>query len=281
MRWLPGPVFAAALCALIAGQPTLAPAEGRRGCPPDMVKVRDFCVDRFEIATVDARSGESLSPYYPPSPRLVESVLQAWVLERSSVGGPAAREMPLPELPQVQRTRSDYAPRAVSRAGVVPQGYLSQPQAKLTCERAGKRLCTESEWVTACKGEASRKFPYGSEFEAGKCNVYRPVHPAVTLHGASWYGHRDPRLNLVTEPLEGPLLRLTGATASCTSRWGTDLIYDMVGNLDEWVDDEAGLFVGGFYARSTREGCESRISSHSPIYYDYSTGTRCCRAPLP
>ena len=53
------------------------------------------------------------------------------------------------------------------------------------------------------------------------------------------------------------------------------------GNLDEWVDDEAGLFVGGFYARSTREGCESRISAHAPIYYDYSTGARCCRAPLP
>jgi hypothetical protein len=280
MRWLSGTFFAVALVALVAAQPTLSPAESRRACPPDMVKVHDFCVDRFEIATVDARSGEALSPYYPPSPRLVESVVQAWALERSSVGDPAAREMPLPELPQVQRTRADYAARAVSRAGVVPQGYLSQPLAKLACERAGKRLCTESEWVTACKGETPRKFPYGSEFEAGKCNVYRHVHPASTLHGAAWYGHRDPRLNLVSEPVDGPLLRLTGATPSCASRWGVDRIYDMVGNLDEWVDDEAGLFVGGFYARSTREGCESRISAHAPIYYDYSTGARCCRAPL-
>jgi formylglycine-generating enzyme required for sulfatase activity len=76
-------------------------------------------------------------------------------------------------------------------------------------------------------------------------------------------------------------LRLTGKTPSCVSRWGADRIYDMVGNLDEWVDDEAGLFLGGFYARSTREGCESRVSSHAPIYYDYSTGARCCRALTP
>jgi formylglycine-generating enzyme required for sulfatase activity len=281
MRWLPGTFLAAALSLLAFGRPSLAPADGRHGCPPDMVKVRDFCIDRFEVATVDARSGDALSPYYPPSSRLVESVLQAWALERSSVGDPSAREMPLPELPLIQRSRSDYVPRAVSRAGVVPQGYLSYPLAKLACERGGKRLCSESEWITACKGQAPRKFPYGDEFEAGRCNVYRHVHPAMTLHGASWYGHRDPRLNLVVEPGEGPLLRLTGATPSCASRWGVDRVYDMVGNIDEWVEAETPLFVGGFYARSTREGCESRVSSHAPLYYDYSTGTRCCRAPLP
>jgi hypothetical protein len=69
---------------------------------------------------------------------------------------------------------------------------------------------------------------------------------------------------------------LTGATAGCRSDWGNDAIYDMVGNLDEWVDDPSGVFVGGFYARSTREGCEARVGVHPPVYYDYSTGARCC-----
>lgn len=280
MRWLSGVMSLLVVCGLSAAQPTLAPAADRRGCPPDMVRVRDFCVDRFEMATVDARSDEPLSPFYPPLPRLVESVYQAWSLERASVGDARAREQALPELPAVQRTRSDYAPRAVSRAGVVPQGYLSQVLARAACERAGKRLCSESEWVTACKGEAPRKFPYGEQFEAGRCNVYRAIHPATVLHASASYGHRDPRLNLVVEPGQGPLLRLTGATPSCASRWGTDRIYDMVGNIDEWVEDEAGLFLGGFYARSTREGCESRVSAHPPAYYDYSTGARCCRALL-
>ena len=40
----------------------------------------------------------------------------------------------------------------------------------------------------------------------------------------------------------------------------------------------AGSFVGGFYARATREGCDARISSHAREYFDYSLGTRCCRS---
>lgn len=254
-----------------------APSAPAPSCPPDMVRVGKFCIDRYEIATVDDRTGQLLSPYYPPNARLVESVVLAWTTERTLVGGPRAREMPLPELPEIQRTGKSYRPRAVSRRGLVPQGYLSQPLAKLACQNAGKRLCTELEWITACRGQARRKFPYGDRYEPGRCNVYRPIHPAMVLHAASWYGHRDPRLNLVEEVEGDPLLRLTGATPSCASEWDGDRIYDMVGNLDEWVDDEKGLFLGGFYARSTREGCEARVGSHAPAYYDYSTGTRCCK----
>jgi hypothetical protein len=50
-----------------------------------------------------------------------------------------------------------------------------------------------------------------------------------------------------------------------------------VGNLEERVEDETGVFLGGFYARGTQEGCEAKIASHSPFYLDYSLGTRCCR----
>jgi hypothetical protein len=74
-------------------------------------------------------------------------------------------------------------------------------------------------------------------------------------------------------------LRLTGATPKCSSPWNGDALYDMVGNVDEWVEGEkAPAFVGGFYARSTTKGCEAIVDSHAAIYYDYSTGTRCCKA---
>lgn len=248
-----------------------------RRCPAEMVEVRDFCVDRFEMSTVDHRTGAALSPYYPPLPKLVESVFQSWVVERRNVGEASARELPLPELPEVQRG-GRWSARAATQRGVVPQAYLSFPLARAACERAGKRLCSQSEWVSACKGEVARKFPYGEHFEPERCNVYRQLHPAQLLHGAAWYGHRDPRLNLVTEEDGTPLLRLTGSLESCGSRWGHDRVYDMVGNLDEWIDDESGTFVGGFYARSTREGCEASVSSHAPAYYDYSTGARCCKS---
>jgi formylglycine-generating enzyme required for sulfatase activity len=88
-------------------------------------------------------------------------------------------------------------------------------------------------------------------------------------------GLSDPRLNLIETPA-GPLLRRTGTTSTCKSVWGQDAIFDMVGNLDEWVDDPGGVFVGGFFSRSTRNGCEARVASHPPAYFDYSTGFRCC-----
>jgi formylglycine-generating enzyme len=268
------------LFGLFSASPKPVPAEPApaRVCPRDMVIVRSFCVDRFEMSTVDNRTGKALSPFYPPHPKLLESALGSWTVERVRVGIPGARDVSLPLLPEIQYSRTDYVPRAISRPGVVPQGYIPQWLAKVACANAGKRLCTEEEWVEACRGSAIRKFPYGARFEDGSCNVYRHLHPAALLHAASFYGHLDPRLNLVSEANRDPLLRLTGATASCRSAWGDDAAFDMVGNLDEWVDDPKGVFVGGFYARSTREGCESRVGVHPTTYYDYSTGARCCKS---
>jgi hypothetical protein len=255
--------------------PRAAVAESARphGCPTEMARVGQTCIDRWEAAMVDKRTGEALSPYYPPTPALVSEVWRGWLVERGEMGDAAARAMPLPPLSELERT-GRFEPKAVSRPGVVPQGYLSQVLARRACENAGKRLCTQDEWVTACKGKAGLKYPYGGAYRQGVCNVYRLIHPAAVLHGSASLGHRDPRLNLVYEG-EQPLLRTTGETAACASRWEDERLFDMVGNVDEWVEE--GMFLGGFYARSTTQGCESKVSVHAAAYYDYSTGTRCCR----
>jgi formylglycine-generating enzyme len=298
-------------------------------CPSEMVKVRGFCIDRWEISTVDRETKQSLSPFYPPDPKTLGLAHDVWERDRGSTGPESARGMPLPKLPEIQRG-GNFAPLAVSRPSVVPQGYLSYYAAERACSNAGKRLCKQSEWVTACKGEKARKFPYAETYQLGQCNVFRPYHPAAILHDNSSVGHRDPRLNLVSEGANNPLLRLTGSTPTCASNWEGDRIYDMVGNLDEWVvaekgSDDAktsspapsskasaaqskrskragvksghgkssqvgraeaeaereptGVFVGGFYARSTTNGCESEVTSHALSYYDYSLGARCCLDP--
>lgn len=229
---------------------------------------------------VDKATGEPLSPFYPPEPRLLRETYQAWELDHGAFGSDGARQMPIPELSDFQRSHG-FTAKALSRSGVVPQAYVPYPVAKLACENAGKRLCTRDEWVTACEGERGTKFPYGDSFDRSRCNVWGYVHPGIALHQGATFGHRDPRLNLVAEGGDKPYLRLTGATPTCASRWGTDAIYDMVGNVDEWVDGEHPEFVGGFYARSTKNGCESRVTNHAPLYYDYSLGVRCCRDAAP
>jgi formylglycine-generating enzyme len=245
-------------------------------CPPDMVAAAGrFCIDRFESALADADTGAALSPYYPPASGQALALFASWSAAREAApsGSLGHRlELPAPGL---------VGGRAVARAsaGAVPSGYVSGRDAALACAAAGKRLCREAEWVTACRGERQTNFPYGHAYRQGACNVFREDHPARLLHGAASRGHLDPRLNLV-EVASGPLLRKTGETATCASKWGDDAVFDMVGNLDEWIDDPRGTFVGGFYARATRAGCDARVSSHGASYFDYSTGIRCCGDPI-
>ncbi|MEO7037801.1 MAG: SUMF1/EgtB/PvdO family nonheme iron enzyme [Polyangiaceae bacterium] len=251
--------------ALLPGMP---PALAR--CPAEMVDIRGrYCIDRYEVTLVDEKQGRRLSPYYHPTRAQTAASLKEWTAYARG------QTLAVPSPPDFQLAE-DFEPRAESRAGVTPNGYLSGNLAAVACRNAGKRLCTIDEWVFACRGEAARKFPYGDHYEEGVCNVFREAHPGQILHGDMSIGHLDPRLNLVVGPA-GPLLRKTGATTTCRSTWGNDAVYDMVGNLDEWVDADRGAFLGGFYSRSTREGCDSKVSSHPRAYFDYSLGTRCCR----
>lgn len=257
--------------------PSAAMNLGRR-CPPEMVDIKgQFCIDRWEDVLVDAPTGRELSPYYSPIPDRARKMKAVWETERTIWGSAKARSLELPPLGDWQLAHT-IEPMALSKPGKLPSAYVDGNTAARACERAGKRLCTTDEWTTACRGQQGRAFPYGDRYEHGACNVFREAHPAVILHGDASQGHLDPRLNLV-EGSEGPLLRTTGSTPRCASAWGQDAVYDMVGNLDEWVEDGDGAFMGGFYSRATRSGCEARITAHPKPYTDYSLGVRCCLNP--
>ncbi len=249
---------------------------GTSDCPAEMVAVRGrFCIDRWEVSLVDMVGHRRLSPHYPPAPQRARQILAEFGAKQQEPPGSQRARMALPPL-QAWQLSSTFEVQAESSPGVLPSGYLDADTAENACRRAGKRLCTAEEWLTACRGQEDSQFPYGTAYEPGACNVFREAHPAQILYGDASRGHLDPRLNLVTGE-KGPLLRATGKTPRCRSRWGDDAIYDMVGNLDEWVDDPQGEFRGGFYSRSTRQGCEASIKSHPRVYLDYSLGVRCCR----
>jgi hypothetical protein len=248
-------------------------------CPPEMVFVRGmFCIDRYEASLVDANTGRPLSPYYSPRPSAVRREYERAQERRKTATTEQGKSCPVEPPPDWELEAASLSPLAVSSPDVVPSGYLSGEIAAAACLRAGKRLCTSGEWVTACRGEKNRKFPYGDAYDESKCNVCRASHPARLLHGNASIGHLDPRLNQMDEAGQ-PLLRHTGGTLECASQWGNDAVFDMVGNLDEWIEDPEGTFLGGFYARKTQEGCDSRVEVHGVDYYDYSLGVRCCKSP--
>lgn len=252
----------------------------RRGaCPPEMVAVQSaFCIDRYEATLVDALTGKPLSPYYHPTATATRTEYERWQRLRSDAPTQLGRDLPVPAPPEWQLGAKHLEPMATSVPSSTPSGFLSGEAADRACKRAGKRLCKVEEWVVACRGQANRQFPYGHQYEEGRCNVFRASHPADLLHGSASEGHHDPRLNVVQESDGQPLLRATGATTTCRSEWNGDAASDMVGNLDEWVDDPEGTFVGGFYARGTNRGCDARVEAHGFEYYDYSLGARCCKS---
>lgn len=168
--------------------------------------------------------------------------------------------------------------RAVSRAGVLPQGYICGEQAARACGLSGKRLCTSREWLAACRGPRERAFPYGDNFVRGRCNVGRWLHPVVQYFGRTRRVFTFINMNNAGINLQRDTVAPAGAFHRCVSPWG---VYDLVGNLHEWVADRGGTFRGGFYGNGTANsaGCYYATRFHGITYRDYSTGFRCCADP--
>jgi hypothetical protein len=276
-----GTASAATAIAATSAPAATASAAPVGSCPRDMVRVAQrFCIDRYEDILVDLKSGQRLSPYYNPGRATAMGAEKAAKDYQPDAGAdaaaPLAATMAVPALPGWQRT-TDAEPTTESVANEVPNAMVAGKQAEAACARAKKRLCTLEEWRTACSGEAGTKFPYGNTFQHGACNIFTEAHPTALLYGNASVGHTDPRVNLV-ESNGRTLLQKTGGTKSCKSNWGNDAVYDMIGNLMEWVSTGDGLAcAGGFYAQSSRNGCEMSTGTALGMgFANYTTGVRCC-----
>jgi hypothetical protein len=281
----PVPVDAGRLAAILASRPPGAPPARppervfvATGCSDDMVAVGDrFCIDRFEAATVDDVAERPLSPFYPPWAPLARSVRAYRQGRAEHLASPLDRT--LLALPAFQLEDS-WRPRAISRVNVTPQAYVSRPMAAAACASAGKRLCTADEWKRACRGEKNTRFPYGDEARDGLCNAASVVNP-TNVDPDSVTGPPDNiRLRTHTGGLyDREVLHKTGDAWGCRSRWGGDAIYDMVGNLNEWVDGPGASYLGGYYTHDSGTGCEARAEhagSEGAGYFHHSLGFRCC-----
>ncbi|HEY6462303.1 MAG TPA: SUMF1/EgtB/PvdO family nonheme iron enzyme [Polyangiaceae bacterium] len=217
-------------------------------CFEGQVRVESFCVDQFEdyVVELDAQGEE-----HPHSPYEVIRDLRV---------------------------------RAKVARGVVPQAYISQVQARRACAEAGKRLCKPDEYVRACHGTRKNDlYPYGGmQRHPGWCNEGKGSFVALAFgqdfSKLTYEQFNDPKLDQMPHGLAP-----TGSFPKCVS---PDGLYDMVGNLHEWVDEESnghGRFRGGWYgdAENNGPGCFYVTSAHEPTYHDYSTGFRCCADAVP
>jgi formylglycine-generating enzyme required for sulfatase activity len=166
-----------------------------------------------------------------------------------------------------------------NRAGAHPPVMVDWYDAAGACRAQGKRLCWESEWVSACEGPDKLPFPYGLKREPSRCNIDN-----------AWI---DPNLEKLyskrPEVATPELLRLdqgvpSGSREGCVSGFG---VHDLTGNFDEWVNAEsmhdtslwAGL-KGGAWGH-VRNACRPMTVSHPPEFTYYFISFRCCADAAP
>jgi formylglycine-generating enzyme required for sulfatase activity len=177
-----------------------------------------------------------------------------------------------------------------NKEGVRPEVMNDFPHAQRLCAAQGKRVCTETEWTTACEGPEYKPYPYGYVRDPSICRGdqqgvepkeigYDEKHHAPILAFAS----KDPAIS------KPELERLwqgvpSGSQPKCVSDYG---VYDMPGNADELASSETpppvskfdNVTTGGPWRYGVRNQCRPKIYTHNEGFAYYYLSFRCCAEP--
>lgn len=166
-----------------------------------------------------------------------------------------------------------------NQQGVKPSLGMNWDQANELCQRSGKRLCTDEEWTLACEGAGRLPYPYGYVRDKSACNFDKPYRipndqryadPATRAEESERLDQREP----------------SGSRQACVSGYG---VFDMTGNVDEWVNLERGshqkapfksALKGGYWG-PVRNRCRPITATHNRWHFGYQIGLRCCRSLEP
>jgi hypothetical protein len=163
-----------------------------------------------------------------------------------------------------------------NQPGAKPAVMTTWVQAETTCTKEGKRLCNESEWTLACEGQEHLPYPYGYARNAEACNIDKP-HPDVDERALASGSAATRDAEVARLDQRDP----SGAREACVSPYG---VYDMTGNVDEWVVNESGKpyksgLKGGYWG-PVRDRCRPMTTAHNEDFSFYQIGFRCCGEPV-
>jgi formylglycine-generating enzyme len=215
--------------------------------PPMMVKAGTFCIDATEVTRgqYDAFVADKVDT----ASQIAECAANTTFLPTENYPAPAGTEN-------------------------LPVDHVDWCDAAAYCTWAGKRLCgridggpsadlfkadaSKDQWFAACTGGGARAYPYGNAYDAGACQI-----------GGTILGYTNP-----TE---------VGDRTTCEG--GYPGLFDMIGNVGEWVDicpaaDACYARGGEWYMTGTDQliDCAGAIT-HGRVNQPDSTfwyGIRCC-----
>jgi len=164
-----------------------------------------------------------------------------------------------------------------NRAGEKPTVTMTFSEAAELCAAEGKRLCTADEWTQACEGPKHLPYPYGFQRDEAACNHDKPYR----IPDDNAYQNPETRAAEVARVDQS---EPSGSRATCVSSYG---VFDMTGNVDEWVINESGSVNGpefksglkGGYWGPVRNRCRPITTDHNNWHHGYQIGFRCCSNP--
>jgi formylglycine-generating enzyme len=162
--------------------------------------------------------------------------------------------------------------------GKHPTVSVTWDEARDLCANEGKRLCGAEEWTLACEGVQLKPYPFGYTRDATACNIDKPYLIPDNV------AYDDPRTR-AEEISRVSQSEPSGVRQRCVSDYG---VYDMTGNVDEWVLNERGTLRGpefqsglkGGYWGPVRNRCRPTTTDHNHWHHGYQIGFRCCKASV-
>jgi hypothetical protein len=159
-------------------------------------------------------------------------------------------------------------------AGKRPALDVTWEDARSQCVNMGKRLCDAEEWTLACEGPQRKPYPFGYVRDATICNFDKPyiIPDSNAFDNPKTRAAEVARLNQSER---------SGSRPRCVSDYG---VYDMTGNVDEWVLNDHGSSQGpefqsglkGGYWGPVRNRCRPITTDHNQWHRGYQIGFRCC-----
>jgi formylglycine-generating enzyme required for sulfatase activity len=190
-----------------------------------------------------------------------------------------------PDMAQIENRFCIDRYEAPNLKGEKPFTGMLATEGEAWCEKRGKRLCTEDEWLRACQGASGREFPYGATYARGRCDDDK-VWRAPDWGKIQTFPAKSGRDEIARLDQADP----SGSRTGCVSE---DDVFDLVGNVSEWVVKTRfhttpyrhvlmGCYWSGCYGKDRdriQPNCLATNAGHpgdSRAFRTYEAGFRCC-----